>query len=95
MELRWFDGWTEPLPVNGFSQMEITITTYGVQEIPLLNCWRVDRHSYFGSDKIFVSYRTGASFHEIWSEHVQGKDWKDIWSMVGAAIHCARESMLP
>ncbi len=98
MELRWFDGWTEPLPVHQFSEMQITPMVKGVLRREEFDTWRVDHViNDFGSHVVIVQYWDDVKieWHEVWHEHVLGMTWQALWSSISSIITVCRDSMLP
>lgn len=98
MRLNFFAGCTEPIPINGIYQEEITCTMPVGNEwcsvIPPVNKWRV--HHFINSRNkavLTVEYFLYDEWHEAWFEHTQNKEWHNIWSMVRAVIAVSRESM--
>lgn len=100
MGLTWFDGWTEPIPLNACSILEITLTRpcgdSWISEFPLLNKWKVEHvRNDLGSAVVILSFWDKNYWHEVYHEHTRGMDWVGIWSQMCATVKVCRDSMLP
>lgn len=102
MRLSFFNACTDPIPVNGYSIEEITITKPGdgfyTIETPLLNKWKV-WHIYNGSTFVAIVYYWDykkVEWHQICRFITPGMSWSSsVWPSIRTSVRLARESMLP